>query len=244
MKNVLITGAGRGIGHAIAKRLAHEEDYRIFINYNHSKESALALQEEIRKNGHDAIAIKADVSKLSEVENMFLEIEKNFKGIDILINNAGIAKTSLFQDITHNEWQEIFNINVNGVFNTIHCALPYMLSKHEGKILNVSSIWGANGASCESSYAATKGAIDALTKSLALELAPSGILINAIAPGTVNTDMMGTYSKEDLQYVCNEIPLCRIAEPEEIAESVAFLVSEKNSYMTGQIVGVNGGFCV
>ncbi|MBP2025766.1 elongation factor P 5-aminopentanone reductase [Peptoniphilus stercorisuis] len=244
MKNVLITGAGRGIGRAIAKRLAYEKEYRIFINYNKSRDLALALQNEIRDMGVDALAIQADISKREEVEQMFNEIENKFKGIDILINNAGIAKTSLFQDISYNDWQDIFNVNVNGVFNTIHCALPYMLSKHSGKILNISSIWGANGASCESSYSATKGAIDALTKSLALELAPSGIMINAIAPGAVNTDMMSTYSKEDLECVCNEIPICRIAEPEEIAESIAFLISDKNSYMTGQIIGVNGGFCV
>lgn len=244
MKNVLITGAGRGIGCAIAKRLASEKDYRIFINYNKSENQALKLQSEIRELGVDAIAIKADISKRDEVENMFTEIENKFKGIDILINNAGIAKTALFQDISYSDWQNIFNVNVNGVFNTIHCALPYMLSKHSGRILNISSIWGSNGASCESSYSATKGAIEALTKSLALELAPSGIMINAIAPGAVNTDMMSSYSKEDLEYVCNEIPVCRLAEPEEIAESIAFLISDKNSYMTGQIIGVNGGFCV
>ncbi|RVU54697.1 elongation factor P 5-aminopentanone reductase [Anaerosphaera multitolerans] len=243
MKTVLITGASRGIGRAIAKKLA-ELNYRIIINYNNSEEEALALQNEIRKLNVDALAVKADISKLEEVKKLFKTVEEKFNGVDILINNAGISKISLFQDLPPSEFQEIFNINVFGIYNTIHCALPYMLKKHDGVILNISSIWGSNGASCEVAYSATKGAVDSLTKSLAVELAPSNIRVNAIAPGVVNTDMMRCYSNEDLQLICNEIPMLRLADPREIAELAAYIISEKNSYMTGQIIGLTGGMCV
>ncbi|SHH46749.1 3-oxoacyl-[acyl-carrier protein] reductase [Anaerosphaera aminiphila DSM 21120] len=243
MKTVLITGSSRGIGRAIAKKLG-ELNYRIIINYNNSESSAIELQNEIRSLNVDALAIKADISQLSEVESLFNTIEEKFGGVDILINNAGISKTSLFQDLSPLEFQEIFNINVFGMYNTIHCALPYMLKKHDGVILNISSIWGSNGASCEVAYSATKGAVESLTKSLAVELAPSNIRVNAIAPGVVNTDMMKCYSNEDLQLICNDIPMLRLADPREIAELAAYIVSEKNSYMTGQIIGINGGMCV
>lgn len=244
MKNVLITGGSRGIGYAICRKLSQNKDYRIFINYNHSEKKALDLQDEINSSGGFGLAVKADVSKSSEVNNMFNEIVKIYGGIDILINNAGISKVGLFQDMSSEEWQEIFNVNLNGTFNTIKAALPYMLSKHSGRILNFSSVWGQNAASCEVAYAATKGAIESMTRSLAAELAPSGILINAIAPGAIKTSMMEGFSDEDIKLVEEDIPMCRIGNPEEVAEVVDFIVSEKNTYMTGQIIGVNGGFCI
>ncbi len=244
MKTVLITGASRGIGKATALKLSEEKLYNIVLNYNNSKKEALQLEEELLHKGINALAIKADVSNLSQVEDIFSEIKNRFKGVDILINNAGISHSVQFQDLRPDDWNRMFSVNVGGVFNTIHCALEYMLSKKNGVILNFSSIWGSHGASCEVSYAATKGAIEAITKSLALELAPSNIRVNAIAPGTVNTDMMKTYSQNDIKLICSGIPMMRMAEPEEIAELVKFLISDKNSYMTGQIISPTGGMGV
>ena len=244
MKNILITGSSRGIGAAIARRLSDEDNVRIFINYRKSEEAALKLQNEIRNKGVDCIAFKCDVSNPDEVHKMFEEIAKNFNGVDILINNAGISKTGLFQDMTFDEWNELFSINVNGVFNCVKEALPHMLDRHYGRILNFSSIWGHNAASCEVAYSATKGAVEAFTRSLASELAPSNIYINAIAPGSVKTSMMEEFSDEDLKCIENGIPLCRLGNAEEIAEVAAFLISDKNSYMTGQIITVDGGFCI
>ncbi|MBS6610481.1 MAG: 3-oxoacyl-ACP reductase FabG [Peptoniphilus harei] len=243
MKTVLITGASRGIGRAIAKRLAYD-GYRIIINYNKSEKEAIELEREIRDMGVDAISIKADVSKSKEVTDMFKKISDKFKGVDILINNAGISSYFLFQDIDEEIWDEIFDVNVKGVYNTIHAALPYMLEKHSGKILNMSSIWGIVGGSMESHYSATKGAINALTKSLAQELGYSGITVNAIAPGAVKTSMTGEIGKENLLTLTSEIPMGRLASAEEIAELVSFMISDKNSYMTGQIISPNGGMIV
>ncbi len=244
MKTVLITGASRGIGRATALKLSEEGQYNIVLNYNNSKKEALLLEEELLNKGINALALKANVSDLTQVEDMFARIKDKFGGVDILINNAGISHSAQFQDLSPEKWDEIFSVNVDGVFNTIHCALEYMLSNKKGVILNFSSIWGSHGASCEVSYAATKGAIEAITKSLALELAPSNIRVNAIAPGTVNTDMMKTYSRDDIKLICNDIPMMRMAEPEEIAELVNFLISDKNSYMTGQIISPTGGMGV
>jgi 3-oxoacyl-[acyl-carrier protein] reductase len=244
MKTVLITGAARGIGKAIAKKLAEEKKYNIIINYNSSKDSALELEREFKENNVNALALQADISNYNQVKAMFDKVNEVYKGVDILINNAGISQSSQFQDLSPKAWRDIFDVNVHGSFNTIKCALDYMLSKKDGVILNFSSIWGSHGASCEVSYAATKGAIEAITKSLALELAPSNIRVNAIAPGTVNTDMMKFYSEIDIKEICNQIPMMRMAEPEEIAELVSFLISDKNSYMTGQIISPSGGMCV
>ncbi|EFI41898.1 MULTISPECIES: elongation factor P 5-aminopentanone reductase [Peptoniphilus] len=243
MKTVLITGASRGIGSAIAKRLSLE-NYNLVLNYNNSEKSALSLRDEIRITNKNCIAIKADVSKLEEVQNMYSEIEKTFGSVDILINNAGISFTGQFQDTSPDIWNKILNTNVTGMYNTIYTVLPKMLSNHEGVILNFSSIWGSHGASCEVAYSTSKGAVESLTKSLAVELAPSNIRVNAISPGTVNTDMMKSYSADDMKIICNEIPMQRISQPEEIAELVCFLISYKNSYMTGQIICADGGMCV
>lgn len=238
MKNVLITGASRGIGKAVAQKLS-KDGYRVLINYNKSKQEAETLAEQLSTK-----AYQADVSNFDEVRQMFEKIKSEFGSIDILINNAGISSVSLFQDLTYEKWTELFNTNVGGCFNTIHFALPDMIEKKSGVILNVSSIWGSHGASCEVAYSATKGAIESLTKSLALELAPSNIRVNAIAPGVVNTEMMSCYTDEDMKYICENIPMMRMAEPNEIANLVSFLVSDDNSYMTGQIISINGGMGV
>lgn len=238
MKKVLITGGAKGIGKAVSEKL-FADGYQVLINYNSSKDSAEALAKNL-----DTKAYQADVSNYNEVKTMIDKIKSDFGNIDILINNAGISVVSLFQDLEVAKWKELFNVNVGGCFNTIHCVLPDMISNKRGVILNVSSIWGSHGASCEVAYSATKGAIESLTKSLALELAPSNIRVNAIAPGTVNTEMMKCYTDEDLKYICENIPMMRMAEPTEIAELVSFLISDKNSYMTGQIISTNGGMGV
>ena len=177
-------------------------------------------------------------------EDMFKEVERRFKGVDILINNAGISSYALFQDIDEETWDEIFDVNVKGVYNAIHAALPYMLKKHSGKILNMTSIWGIVGGSMESHYSATKGAINALTKALAQELGYSGISVNAVAPGAVDTPMTREIGTDNLCILSEDIPMGRLATTEEIAELVAFMVSDKNSYMTGQIISPNGGMIV
>ncbi|MBL7574440.1 3-oxoacyl-[acyl-carrier protein] reductase [Peptoniphilus asaccharolyticus DSM 20463] len=238
MKKVLITGAAKGIGKAIAEKL-FEEGYQVLINYNTSEKDAKELAHKLSTK-----AYQTDVSNYLQVKDMYEKIKFDFGNVDILINNAGISNVSLFQDLTVEKWNELFSVNVCGCFNTIHCVLPDMISNKNGVILNVSSIWGSHGASCEVAYSATKGAIESLTKSLALELAPSNIRVNAIAPGTVKTDMMKCYTDEDMKYICENIPMMRMAEPKEIAELVSFLISDKNSYMTGQIISTNGGMGV
>lgn len=243
MKTVLITGSSRGIGAEIARRLS-DDDYRIIINYNKSEREAKNLESEIRKNHKDALAIKADITKFKEVHNMFKEVERKYKGVDILINNAGVSSYSLFQDIDEKTWDNIFDVNVKGVYNCIHAALPYMLNKHSGKILNMTSIWGIVGGAMECHYSATKGAINALTKALAQELGYSGITVNAIAPGAVDTPMTNSIGEENLCILSEDIPMGRLATTQEIAEIVAFMISEKNSYMTGQIISPNGGMIV
>lgn len=243
MKTVLITGSSRGIGAEIARRLSME-DYRIIINYNKSEKEAKALEKEIRNRHKDALAIKADITKSDEVEKMFDEVKKRFKGVDILINNAGISSYKLFQDIDEESWDKIFDVNVKGVYNCIHAALPYMLDKKSGKILNMTSIWGIVGGSMECHYSATKGAINALTKALAQELGYSGITVNAVAPGAVDTTMTNEIGEENLCVLSEDIPMGRLATTTEIAELVSFMVSDKNSYMTGQIISPNGGMIV
>lgn len=241
MKTVLITGSSRGIGAATARRLA--EKYKIVINYKNSKDEALALLSEIRKVNPMSLAIKADVSKEEEVDYLFDTIEKNFGSVDILINNAGKSHVGLIQDMTYENWQKIINTNLNSVFLTSKRAIGPMIRQKSGVIINMSSIWGKEGAALEAAYSASKGAINSFTKALSKELAPSNIRVNAIAPGVVLTDMMkNDYSEKDLTLIKEDIGLGRFADPKEIADLIAFLISDEASYITGSIIDINGGF--
>ena len=241
MKTVLITGSSRGIGAATARRLA--EKYKIVINYKNSKDEALALLSKIRKVNPMSLAIKADVSKEEEVDYLFDTIEKNFGPVDILINNAGRSYLGLIQDMGFEKWQDIINTNLNSVFLTSKRAIGPMIRQKSGVIINMSSIWGKEGAALEAAYSASKGAINSLTKALSKELAPSNIRVNAIAPGVVLTDMMkNDYSEKDLKLIKEDIGLGRFADPKEIADLIAFLISDEASYITGSIIDINGGF--
>lgn len=241
MKTVLITGSSRGIGAAIAKRL--NSQYNIIINYNNSKDLAFKLLYELRETNPNVIAIKADVSKEEDVEMMFAVAEKNFGHIDILINNAGISHFSLIQDIDFQTWKDVINTNLNSVFLNSKRAIPNMISNKYGVIINMSSIWGDFGASMEALYSTSKGGINTFTKAMAKELAPSGIRVNAIAPGIVDTDLMrNDFTEEELIELKKEVSTNRFAKPEEIAGLVEYLISDEASYITGDIIHINGGF--
>ncbi len=235
MAVVLVTGGSRGIGRAICEKFA-AEGYKVAVNYEKSEEAAAALADKIGGK-----AYRADVSSYAEVFAMFDKIEEELGEVDILINNAGISTFGLFQDCSDEEWERIFGVNVKGVFNCAKRAVGSMLRKQKGSIVNISSIWGVTGASCESHYSATKAAIIGYTKALAKELGPSGIRVNCVAPGATETEMNARFSPEDMAAVAEETALGYIAKPEEIAEAVFFAASEKASYMTGAVLNINGG---
>ncbi|MBW4828324.1 MAG: 3-oxoacyl-ACP reductase FabG [Clostridiaceae bacterium] len=242
-RTVLITGSSRGIGRDTAKKFA-KEGYNVIINYYKSKDKAYSLLEEVLSFGANAIVVQADVSDRKQVEEMFRRSYEKFGNIDVLVNNAGIADMTLFTDITEEQWQRIFDVNVNGMFNCCQCVLPKMISEKSGRIINIASIWGLVGASCEVHYSATKGAIISFTKALAKELGPSNILVNAIAPGAVDTDMIGGVSEEIREVLKEETPLGVIAKPEEIADVVYILSTEETKLITGQVINPSGGFVI
>lgn len=239
MKNVLITGGAKGIGRAIAEKLSG--DCNLIINYNKSREAAEFLKKNLKGNVE---IFKADISNKDEIDKMISFIEKNYKKIDVLINNAAIPSYKMVQDLTYEEYRKVFDTNVFGTIYLTKRIVPMMLHEGGGNILNISSVWGIVGASCESLYSASKGAINAFTKSLAWELAYSNIKVNALAPGPVKTEMVNLLSQKDLEEVKNEIPFGRFADPSEIANLAAFLISDENSFMTGQIISPNGGMTI
>lgn len=236
-KTIFITGGSRGIGEAVVRMAAGE--YNVAFTYNKSKERALALQEELSRVG-GVIAIECDVSDDISVRNAVEVAKKRFGKIDVLINNAGISKCGLFVDMPSSEWKSLFDVNVNGVFNVTKAVLPDMLSRHSGDIINVSSVWGEQGASMEVAYSATKAAIIGFTKALAKEVAPNGVRVNAVAPGAIDTDMMSCYTKQEIDELCRDgIPVGRLGKPDEVAKAILYLA--KAEYAVGSVLTVSGG---
>lgn len=242
MKKVaLITGSSRGIGRAEAIKLAHD-GYAVCINCVEREDKAQEAVEQLVSGGCEAMWYKADVSDSTAVKQMVAAIEEKLGAVTLLVNNAGIAKQCLFQDMSEDYWRHIFDVNLNGAFNTIHAVLPNMLHEHSGCIINTSSIWGQHGASCEVAYSATKHAIIGLTRSLAQELAPTNIRVNCVAPGVINTDMVQVLGEETLAALAGDTPVGRLGRPEDIAEIVSFLASDAASFITGQVITSDGGF--
>ena len=240
-KTVLVTGASRGIGRAIALAFA-KEGYHVFLNCNHSViqlEKDRAEIEELPNASCDMVI--GDVGNPDHVEKMFKSIYKKCDCLDILVNNAGIAHIGLLSEMTDKEWNRIIQTNLSSVFYCSRAVIPEMVSKKEGKIINISSMWGTAGASCEAAYSATKAGVHGLTKALAKELAPSNIQVNAIACGVIDTAMNQQLSEEDKIVLKNEIPASRFGTPEEVAEVVLQLATSPG-YLTGQIIGVDGGY--
>lgn len=242
MKKVaLITGSSRGIGRAEAITLARD-GYAVCINCVEREDKAQELVDMLRSNGCETMWYKADVADAAAVKQMVAAIEEKLGAVTLLVNNAGIAKQCLFQDMTEDYWRHIFDVNLNGAFNTIQAVLPHMLHEHSGCIINTSSIWGQHGASCEVAYSATKHAIIGLTRSLAQELAPTNIRVNCVAPGVIDTDMVQVLGTETLAALAEDTPAGRLGRPEDIAAVVSFLASDAASFITGQVITSDGGF--
>lgn len=240
-KVVVVTGGSRGIGAQIVKTLANE-NYKVILNYNNSKEQAEKIQQELLEQGNEIEIIKADVSKREETEKLIQFAINKFNKIDVLINNAGISQEGLFTDVTEEEWQKIINTNLNSVFYCNQQALKYMIPEQQGCIINISSIWGETGASCEVAYSTTKAAINGMTKALAKEVGPSNIRVNAIAPGIIDTDMNRNLTNEELEQIKEQIPLNKIGKALDIAKCVKWLIEDE--YTIGQIISINGGWYI
>lgn len=242
-KTVLITGASRGIGAATAIKFA-ENGYNIVINYNNSETKARLLQKSLTERGAKCICIGANVSYPGEVNSMIKQAEYAFGGIDVLVNNAGISQIKQIQDITDNDWSEMLAVNLTGVFNTVRAVAPGMIRKQSGSIINVSSMWGIAGASMESHYSAAKAGVIGFTKAIAKELGPSGIRVNCVAPGVIETDMNRSITLEAMEQLTNDTPLGRLGSPFEIADTIFFLAEEASGFITGQVISPNGGLVI
>ena len=239
-KTVLITGGSRGIGAACVEAFA-AAGCRVVFSYLHSQEQAAALC--ARWEGR-ALAVQADVADRDQVTALFRQAEQAFGPVEVLVNNAGIAQQKLFTDITPAEWRRMLVVHLDGAFYCCRAALPAMIRAKWGRIINISSMWGQVGGSCEVHYSAAKSGLIGLTKALAQEEGPSGVTVNCIAPGVVETDMMAGFSAADKQALAEETPLCRLGRPEEVAAAAVFLAGDQAAFITGQVLGVNGGLVV
>lgn len=240
-KIVIVTGASRGIGKEIAKELAIK-GYTVVANYNKSENQIKELQKELSEKNVNIDIFKADISKRSEAKELVKYVLEKYNKIDILINNAGISQIKEFTQITDEDWKNMINVNLNSVFYMTQEVIPNMIHNKKGCIINMSSIWGQIGASCESHYSVSKAGIDAMTKSLAKELGPSNIRVNSIAPGIIDTEMNKHLSLEELEYIKEEIPLQRIGKVNDIEKCAEWLIED--DYITGQIISINGGWSI
>ena len=239
--NIIITGGSRGIGKCLVENLARD-GHNILLNYNKSEKQAKKIQEDLKAEGIIIEIFKADVSKKIEVKALVEFALKKWENIDVLVNNAGIAKLQMFQDITEDDWNEIINTNLKSAFYTTQEVLPNMLHRKDGIIINISSIWGLVGASCETVYSISKAGLDAMTKSLAKELGPSNIRINSIAPGVIDTEMNSKLDEHIKTEIKAETPLGKIGKPIDIYKCVKWLIEDE--FTTGQIISVNGGYVI
>lgn len=243
MQTAIITGSSKGIGRAIAELFA-KNGYNVVICYNSSKEEAISFENELTSRSYSVASFKANVKNTDEVKALFEFAYNRFGSIDVLVNNAGISQIKLLNDMTDDDIAELNDVNFIGSVKTAREVIPYMLKNHSGVIVNVSSMWGIAGASCESVYSGTKGALISFTKALSKELGPSGIRVNCVAPGVIDTDMNKDLSNETMVELCQSTPLGRIGKPSDVAEAVYFLCSDRASFITGQTLSVDGGFCV
>ncbi len=236
--NVLITGGSRGIGRACVELFAKNGHNTAFL-YRSSEDKASEL---CAKTG--AVAIKCDVSDAGEVRLAIAQAVEDLGGVDVLINNAGIADLAFFDTITDEQWRKMIDTNLSGAFYVSREAVKHMLAKKSGVIINIGSMWGKVGASCEVHYSAAKAGLRGMTLALAKEVGPSGIRVNCVEPGVISTEMNAHLSEDDMKALCEETPLCRIGTPLDVAELAYFLASDKASFITGQIIGVDGGFAI
>lgn len=239
-KTVLITGGTRGIGRATAM-LFLNKGYNTVITYEKSDDIAREMEDSFSEG---FVALKCDVASAKEVEKAIEFIKSKFGGVDILVNNAAISMQKLIQDMTEDEWDRVFDVNIKSMFNTVKYTVPYMINRKWGKIVNISSIWGMTGASCEVAYSASKAAVIGYTKALAKELGPSGICVNSVAPGVIDTDMNKMHGIDVMNELKDETPLGKIGTPDEVAKVIEFLAEDNSSFITGQIISPNGGFLI
>ena len=241
---VLVTGASGGIGKAVAEKFA-QNGYRVAVHYHNGKERAEALQKQLEQQGCFLMTVQADLRDSMQVQAMIEQIERSWGGVDVLVNNAGVAQQKLFTDITDEEWRNMFAIHVDGAFYCARAVLPGMIHRKHGSIINVSSMWGQTGGSCEVHYSAAKGALQAMTKALAKEVGPSGIRVNCVAPGVILTEMnTRMFDQDTLEALKEETPLETLGTTEDVANMIYFLASAEAGFITGQIIGVNGGMVI
>lgn len=238
---VLVTGASRGIGAQIALRFA-SVGMNIVIHYNNSHEAANEVARQCMAMGAKVLTVAADLRDKQQITKMKEKLESHGLIPDILVNNAGIAHYGLLSDVQESEWDNMMDVNLKSIFLCTQMFMPYMITQRYGRIINVSSIWGMTGSSCEVIYSTAKGGVNAFTKALAKELAPSGVTVNAVAPGAVKTEMMANFNDDELRHIEEDIPVGRLAMPEEIASLVYFLALPESGYITGQVISPNGGW--
>ncbi|MBE5802473.1 MAG: SDR family oxidoreductase [Clostridiales bacterium] len=236
MKTALITGGSRGIGAAIVRAMS-ENGYRVAFCYKASQDAASRLAHET-----GAIAIPCDVTDSRQVQSMVAAALGQLGHIDVLVNNAGVAWQGLITDMTDDDWRAVLDTSLTAAFLTCRETLPGMISRRGGRIINISSIWGRVGASCEAAYSAAKAGLIGLTKALAKEVGPSGVTVNCLCPGVIQTDMLACYTPADLSALADETPLCRLGTPEDVAAAVCWLADDAAAFVTGQVIGVDGGF--